>query len=85
MEMPQGGIVLVDLDQLKQIVSDVIESYADDCGLNLTEAAEIIGTTPNTLSADIKNGCTVPHKKVGRAYKFSERAVYKWLGNENVK
>ena len=80
MEIPAQGIVLVDVNDLRDLFIQVMENNKEDETLSLEQAAAILKTNKDTLVNDINNGSTIPYRKVGRIYKFSSKAIYRWLG-----
>lgn len=51
--------------------------------LDVEEAAQYLKFSPRKLYGLVRNG-EIPHKRIGRQYRFSRRALDAWLSNTPV-
>lgn len=73
------GIVLVKQSDLDLILKKAVEAIEPDEVLNLKETAKFLRVSDNALRTDCKSGYGPPYQRTGREYKFSKKAVMKWL------
>jgi len=73
------NLALVNLDELRMLVA---ESQIKNETWDVSKAAEYFDVSPQTIRKEAESG-NLPARKVGREWKFSSIALYKFLNHRN--